>query len=73
MSEKESEGGKDNQSKRLMEPVDSKDPDDDEKRSMRKKPRVDYSEEKKPTPTVGEPPKLDKEEDDDDDIQVWVL
>ena len=69
MSEKESEGVKDNKSKRLMDSVEgSKEFDDDEKRSMRKKARVDYSEEKK-LQVVGEPSKPAKE-DDDDDIQV---
>ncbi len=67
MSEKEGDGG--SKPKRLIDSLD-----DEEKRSMRKKPRVDYSEEKKPatapTPSAsGEPVKVD----DDDDIQVnWI-
>ena len=71
MSDKEAESAKDGKSKRLIDALDGRD-DDEEKRSMRKKPRVDYSEEKKLAQaaenqnTVGQTSKLD----DDDEIQV---
>lgn len=66
MSEKEAEASK---SKRPMDSTDTgKDSEDDDKRSMRKKARVDYSEEKK----AAEPPKAVEGNDDDDDIQVCV-
>jgi len=65
MSEKEGETSK---SKRPADSAEAgKESEDDEKRSMRKKPRVDYSEEKK----SGEATKVANDEDDDDEIQVW--
>jgi hypothetical protein len=55
-----------NKSKRPADSAEAaKDSEEEEKRSMRKKPRVDYTEEKK----SGEVPKPAKE-DEDDDIQV---
>ena len=67
MSDKEIEDAKD-KSKRPLE-VSSEGNDEDEKRSTRKRARVDYSEDKKADAKKEASAREEEDEDDDDEIQ----